>query len=225
MREVLPLASGIDSTLAVVVIHLKWREFMKYAPLASAMVTILATASSAATLDLTVQESGADVTISVSGAFDVTGVPSQNIRGRPEVFSAGSLFSYVMLHDGGAGNEAHYKAYDLNPGMDTFGHVALLTDFTYSGDAFGLMSVPIIAFAQGYAGEVISGTATFSNETLATLGFTEGHSQTIVDGANTVNISIGTSSVAPVPLPASLPLLAVGLGGAFALSRRKAVKA
>ena len=98
----------------------------------------------------------------------------------------------------------------------TFG-AGLLTDATStSGDAFGVLGATgLLGVPDGYvSGEALSGTTSFAGATLASLGVVPG-----IYVFNLPNDSV-TVSFAPIPLPAGLPLLTMGLGF-LALIRRR----
>lgn len=68
---------------------------------------------------------------------------------------------------------------------------------------------------------LLSGSATFANVTLASLGLNVGQYVYTAPGNQTVTINIGESSVGPVPEPASWALLILGFGAMGGTFRRR----
>lgn len=160
------------------------------------------TASSAVVLSFV--EDGAGVVGTLSGSLNLEGAISAGT-----VFAgAAILWPSVGVVQIGPGLGL-YDAYQLSPVAGWGSGDATLAHFS-SGSQFGLrtnFSGAVVTVAQGYlSGSPLSGSITFLGRTFSALGVTPG---TYV--YNLPNDTI-TVSFSAIPLPATLPLLAAGLG-------------
>lgn len=169
-------------------------------------------AAHASSISITVKEEGADVVLSYTGAFDISGLTITNSSGSSYIGPSNAVF----VNTGGA-STVLFDRYTFR-GFAPYGSGGLTTPTSGSGDPLALNSA-VIAFASGYSGGSINGTLLFQNADFASLGI-DGGSQTITRGNNTVNFT----AIAPVPLPATGPLSLLALFGVALLrgNRRSA---
>lgn len=170
-----------------------------------------------ASFTITVSEVGSDVVAAGNGsldigglAFDISATSSARVSatiGLLEVGPATSTAADIYVFGGGA-----------NFGVGGF----QFADFG-SGDIVGLSaadSTPVVVVPEGYSSGNLSGTATWSNETFASLGLTPGV-YTFTLPEDTFTVIIGAAAV---PMPATLLLLAsaaTGLGAMGAWRRHR----
>jgi hypothetical protein len=174
-----------------------------------------ATAAQASILIDTTQV-GSDVVFSFSGTFDISGLTPFGTENTNQVVSG--LNGAILF----AGNGS-LDAYTMTDKLPSFG--SNTTFGTATGDAFKVFSddPTVLGFAQGYAGESISGSLTIASSTFVALGLISGVYTTTASNGDFVQLTIPSAST--VPLPAGLPLFATGLGALGLLGWRRKRKA
>ena len=186
-------------------------------------MAISAPAQAALTIDI--QEVGPDVVATTSGSIDLTGLGFLGAYGvaasmEPSsayFVSAGPLvvpFSVVELYSGLDGP----PSFGENNGRGT---PYSSGDTVYiDGGPGGFIGVPL-----GYiSGSPLSATATFANESLASLELWQGIYEFTLPN-DTVTFTIGGAAPAAVPEPATWAMMLLGffaLGGVMRAPRRKA---
>ncbi len=181
------------------------------------------------------QSSGFDVVATGSGTINIT-----NLSFSPVSTLAQMVPSASVLITGGPGTvAADQVSLAFSSGFSSFGPGGGHSPNTSSGNIAGLAGGTLGAGALyvpvGYNGtDTLSNSATWNNATLASLGLTPGtYIWTWTNPipaapifaattANTFTIQIGSAPV--VPLPATLPLFATGLGALGLLGWRRKKK-
>jgi len=112
---------------------------------------------------------------------------------------------------------------------DSVNHLALFTNTGYSGGSsdFNTQFSPadegtLIAALLSETSDGDTALNSFVDATIATIGFTAGSNFNVVQFSGGTPIGNGISSVAALPLPATLPMMVSGLAGiGFAAYRRR----
>jgi hypothetical protein len=193
---------------------------MKGAFLAASVLSfsLMATESPAAVL-FAFEETGGNVVGTLSGSLNLIGnAPWGQFGGVSQVVpSSGFLGSSLSPIS------ANTDAYTAT-GPQGFGSGGLTRGLGF-GDPFMITSLPgtrFIGVPNGYAsGSALSGSLVFQEASFATLGVDPGSYVYRLEGSpDTVTLRFG-DSVAPIPVPAALPLLLGALGLGFAALRRR----
>ncbi len=180
--------------------------------LAAGVVLGLMAINTHAALIFTIQQDGSDVTMTGSGSADITAlspastaVPYAAVRASDAWVGVGAIGASLQHYTGITGPRPI--------GGGTFFTLAT----TSSGDNF-MMNYYSLFLPQGYvSGSQLSGTATFSNKTIADLGLTEGtYVYTWGSGANADSATI---QVAAIPEPSVMALSVIFGGGVLAVRR------
>ena len=187
---------------------------MKYTLAVFGSVLLIPAAASAGMI-VNIVESGGDVVASASGSLDVSAL----LKISPDHVS-NDIFvdpDTARLFLGVAGpQETDRYRMPIGPQALGPGTSSTLASFS-SGDRFGIVGDALtdseLWLPDGYvSGTGLSSSATFSGNTIAGLGLTEGtYSYTWGSGASADFVTINIGSSAPVPEPSSLALL--GMGG------------
>jgi hypothetical protein len=187
-------------------------------PIATAVtLMLLSTSSSRAGIIITILQSGPNVVATGSGSIDLTGLTLEG----PSPVSTGVSGSEAIAAVGPAspfsGITPNVTFYLGATGPTSFGTGTYTTPTSATGVAFGVdggtteIGVPV-----GYtSGTTISGTSTFSGETIGMLGLTPGTYTYTWDGGgtdHTLQVQIGTAAVVHEP---STAILAVSGAAAF----------
>ncbi len=162
-------------------------------------------------------ETGGDVVGQLSGSLDLTGATSTVPTGLSGNDFIVPSDAFIVATDDPSQDSEGYRIV----GPSAFGSGGQ-TNGSYSGDNILLAGVSqTLYLSPGYtSGEALSGTLTFSGETLASLGVVPGaYVYSLPSDTLTVTFEAGNDG-AVVPLPAGLPLLAGALG-LFGLVRRR----
>ncbi|UWQ22746.1 VPLPA-CTERM sorting domain-containing protein [Jannaschia sp. W003] len=164
------------------------------------------------------QETGGDVVGIFAGSLDLSGAGSAGAGGLPfDLFSASDA---AAIQSDSTGS---FDTYEFDAAPANFGTDGLTLATSGTGDAFAVLGANSgneVGVPTGYAsGQALAGTLTFANQTFAALGVTPG-SYVFSLPNDTITVRFGPT--APVPLPATLPLLLAGFGGLALLRRRRA---
>jgi len=161
------------------------------------MSGLLLVADGANAASLTINQVGADVVVTFSGAINTTGLTLNNNPGY-----VGNLINpSIAVTRVGLGTGC--DEYDGVNGPGSWGSGSGTPITSHSGDFFGISgSGNYICVTYGYnSGAPINGIATYASTTLANLGLTAGiYTYTLPN--DTITVSIGN----PIP-PASIPSL------------------
>lgn len=159
-------------------------------------------------ITLTVQQQGSDVVIEYSGSWENWARDTSFSTNDRAVFNVGlynTSGAILDVMDGAVGQ----GGMSLDSGSWT--NVLTYAD-SVTGDELAWSSIYTFA-PEGYtAGDTLTGSLTFLNTDLTTMGFTDGDSGSWSGGAGTVTFTV--SGGAAVPEPSSLALL--GCGGIVA---------
>lgn len=199
---------------------------------ASAALFSAMTISSQAAVVLYTEEVGSDVQISYSGTLDLSGAGTGSPYGN-SVNNIGIVIPSNSYFLNGADTAMEFRDFAFSGLTGSVGSGGQTNTSTYAGDPFYFSVSSFsgtvhgnIGTAVGYSGGFISGLVTFAGTTVAGLGMVQDATlvATLKSGDTiTWNVSSDPAAVSAVPLPASLPLLFVALGGiAVAARRRKA---
>jgi hypothetical protein len=157
-----------------------------------------------ADLNITIQQVGNDVVTTATGSLDITGVPIYgNGYGTP------FLIPVIAAVGVGSTSSLHYEEFQGVSGPTSFGSGGIFSPSSGSGDvialngAYHLIAVPWLYVS----GTSLSGTDTYDNQTLSSLGLTPGtHTYTFADN----NITVQISSAAAVPEPSTAVVAVFG---------------
>ncbi len=157
------------------------------------------------------QQQGADVVASYSGSWDTW---NQSLTTGSTVNAVGNYGSFSAL--GGPGPKSYMIAAPMSQSLGSWTTV-FTSASSFTGDPFGFNLGGDYFAPLGYtAGDALSGSLTFADTDLETMGFTPGDAGVFSGGGNTV-----TYTVAAIPEPSYLFLIgATGLA-AFMPRRRK----
>ena len=180
------------------------------------------------TLTFNIQEVGIDVVVSASGAVNLSNWGS---LGSSYSHSSGFLNPSTGLAVVGAGQLWYYPEPSLGSPNPIMGPGSLSASTSFTGDVVGV-AVNISGNSELYikqnyvSGSALSGTATFANTTLSSLGYSPTsatYTYTIGSGATQDTVIFNIGSVTPVPeASGSVAGIGLALAGWYQLRRRKA---
>jgi hypothetical protein len=180
-----------------------------------------------AALIINFNEVGADVAATYSGSFaslpGISGFASQSSNNQ---VASGVPAIYLS---GAPGNQVDFYKYDFASNFPTFGSrnslVGAPVAGTYSGATSFILDLNQLYLPDTYSlGSSISGNATWSGQTFASMQLTYGSYVGTLTNGETVTVNVGPAGVPePGQVAASLLLLA-GVGGYVFMKRRKAAK-
>jgi len=180
-----------------------------------------AAAEAAITVDI--EEVGSDVVVSYSGSIDTTGIGfnlvSPSSLRRIAAFGGNAMFAGQDGARGASLTDFGQTPWTVAP--TPFGSGGLFEADSYSiaaGDSFGFQSNGFFVEWGYTSGKPISGSMTFENQTLASMGINVG------DGIMNATFSSGdTLTVNAVPEPTSIAFMATGslAAGVVVVARRR----
>ena len=182
-----------------------------------ALLAALACLPHAAKADivLNIQEQGPDVVAVFSGSINLTNALSGGSVSGSSTLMAPTNMQFYSFSDSA-------KVYGVTGiSRPLFGTGGVTVGTSRTGDSFGFMPIgPYLIFyvPNGYvSSNPLSGTATWANATLASLGITSG-TYSITGVNNTVTIN----AAAPVPEPSTYAMALAGLAcGGYTMFRRR----
>ncbi len=172
----------------------------------SIIAAFLLGATAQAALVITIEEVGNDVVATASGTLNMADLT----KGGGGDFESGYLNPAAGMLAGGTGV---YSMYSGATGASSLGTGGVKNGDSVTGDVFGLITGSNhILISQTYvSGAQIDGTATWNNETFATLGLDE-TSFTMTWGSGDTADSMTVNAAVPEPATASMMALVAGLG-------------
>jgi len=188
------------------------------------LTCLLATTANASAINVDFMESATGVTVSGAGTFDTTGLS----EGASDFSTSSLMFVSPAFGSFGAGAPAVADAFSLGTPYTPFGPGGATAASSGSGDAFGLvycgtLTDTCVMLPDNYtSNDPLAFSAQFAGQSFASLGITATSPISLAFGSNEVNLSF-SPLLAPVPLPAGLPLLLAGIGGLGFMARRKRV--
>jgi MYXO-CTERM domain-containing protein len=159
------------------------------------------------------QEVGPDVVLSGSGTLNLAGLSLVPVGGIAACGISPSFLGAIV----GSTTCTPVEVYSGFSGPTSFGSGIGTLASSGSGDTFGIVEAfaPSFLVPAGYvSGGLLSGTATFAGQTLASLGATVGtYTWTWGSGAtaDSMTLNVG-SSITAVPEPSAYALALAGLG-------------
>ena len=161
---------------------------------------------------ITFQQQGADVVASYSGSWDAW----TPMMSTDSIVNAVANFGSLSALQGGPGSKSYMITTPMTQSLGSL--ITVVTSASsFTGDPFGFNLGGDYFAPQGYtAGDPLSGSLTFADTDLETMGFTPGDAGVFSGGGNTV-----TYSVAAIPEPSYLFLIGTTGLAAFMRRRRK----
>jgi len=199
-----------------------------YARLATAAAALALAAvpqAANALVTITFSQNGSDVTMSVAGNLDTTGLTRGTGPVRGSTPDIGPSTARVAV--GANGGLARYSGIT---GPAAFGTNPLRPALSsYTGSTFQLEgALGAIDLANNFvSGGSLSGSGLFLNRTIAGLGLTTGVYNYNWNGATQLTVNVESNAAAAVPEPATWGLMLAGFGlagGALRQRRRAAVR-
>jgi len=191
-----------------------WKLLFALTPLAAASVLGAPQPAQALLVYNIYETPGGDVVVETSGSLTLSGSISTDFCG-----SNGRISSSQALICTGFNNSI--DAYRLSSGPSVLNGTVNAFATSVSGRStqlFGSGGAPVFAIESGYvSGNQIVSSATFSNTTLAGLGFTTTGligTWTLTNGGDQIQVFLSSSAAVPGPLPL------LGAAAAFGYSRR-----
>ena len=188
-------------------------------------LTMLQPARSFAAAIIRLEQSGDDVLFSATGTLD-TGVAPTNKTFTRIVYGSAYGYPFYSLRDAD-----YILAIDVPVTVTgTFNHPALFSSLTApngggdSGFLFNVVEDELNVFGNSHVGNVITltGSHTFANETLASLGFTANQTQIYTVTATDDTLTLTTSAAGgAIPEPSTICVWSMLLIGAIGMSRRR----
>ena len=168
--------------------------------LAAAFIALIA-ANANAGIIITTAQVGPNVVFSFSGTLDLTGATPISSSNTAELITPGSGGVLFGVRNG-------MDSYTGIPDFPQFGSIAQAFG-TGSGDTLQLFTANGIGVPAGYSGGVLSGALSVPG-TFASLGLFDGVYTRTLPSSDTVQMTVDSSAV--IPVPATLPVLAAVLG-------------
>jgi len=168
-------------------------------------------------------ESGSDVILTGGGTLDLSGSTGSTSVTTTSLLSPST--STLLINPSG-GNLTRYSYASFLSGAPTnFGSGTATTITSATGDFFGLQNQGVnhrIFVPVGYAGGVLSTTTTFTGQTLAGLGATNGvYTWSWGTGvAQSFTLNVGTAAAVPEASPFTLAAAGSVAGAGFLATRR-----
>ena len=182
------------------------------------MLHLLVCRPANATINVNISEVGGNVLETMSGSLDLTGLSDAG-----DFFLITGIepdFAYVATGPYGSDVEG----YTGLTGPSNFGAGGLADASTSLGDPFALngsgYGIPYVFVPLGYvSGSLLSGNATWSGQSFASLGLTPG--QYVYGGAQLDSVIINIGGVGGVPEPATWATMLLGFAAVGFVLRRK----
>lgn len=193
---------------------------LRIASLLAGLAACAAQADIGPNMTVTVTEAGGAVVLSFAGIIDTAGMLTDTTESLGDAGYWDSDGSYASFAGMSAGTIASY----MSPISSLNGSYAapdtMQLTGSRTGDAFGLglsFAAGIIFLSPDYvSGTALSGSVTLPGTTAATLGFVSDFDYTL--GNNSIAFD---TQLTAVPVPATLPLLAGGMGALVLAARRR----
>lgn len=181
-------------------------------PLAVACALSAGSAANAVVV-IDILEIGTDVVATYDGTINLTGLPVIGLGSPISTATINPAYPWFWSLEG-------YDVYRIFGTMPVFGSGGSYSiASSMEGDTFGLESNRFIYLPQMYqSGDMLSGSLTFGSTDFGSIGLTPGTYTTHLGNGDYVVMNIDPP--APVPLPASLPLLLAGAGALGLAARR-----
>lgn len=185
----------------------------------AALIAAAIPSAAQAAVTMSVSEVGGNVVVTTTGSLNTSGLEQQ--REYSFNLSAAVAANYAYLGTGTVGQTVYWFGPIDGPGA--LGAGEYFEANSGEGAAFAInMSFPAVFLTQDYvSGASLAGTATFLNQTLASLGLDAG-TYTYTVPNDTITLNIGQAGV--VPEPASWALMIGGIGAAGGALRRRPAK-
>lgn len=166
---------------------------------ALAIAAVIGSPNAQGSVTIDIEQQGDDVVATYSGSWDTF------TRFAPSGGTANQVGGNGVFYALGTGFKDYMSGASMSLTSGTWTDISTIAS-SFSGDPFGFNLGGDYWAPEGYiAGQSLSGSLTFANTDLVTMGFTPDSSGVFSGAGNTV-----TFSVSAVPEPATVGMLAVG---------------
>jgi hypothetical protein len=189
-------------------------KFIGFA-LAGTLASIVISADAPAAVVMTINQVGLDVVATSTGTLSLTGLTVDGtFSGAPP--QLGANFGVLLTGNTGAGT--YYGGFS---GPGSFGSSGSVIATGGLGNTFGIVGVSGQVFlSTGFqSGSPVASSATFANQTLASLMLVSG-TYTYTSVGDTIALNIGFAAPG-VPEPATWAMIVLGMGGIGTALRRR----